>query len=356
MKNTVLTLFLLLFLSCQDNKEIESEIFQPSINWDLNNTGAIDINEDDLKSSLEKIIYFDDLRSIGIIYNNQFIFEHYNIGDTTSKFPVYSITKSVLSAIFGQLIDQKIIEDEYDKINKYLDLTSIKDLEIKTQIQIDNLLSMNSGIQDDTYYIRSNDPIRYILDKDLLYQPGDWWNYSSAGTHVLSAIFSEIATQNAENYAKEYLFGPLGITDFYWQADINGLSNGGWGLSLRLRDMLKFGNLYVNKGKWYDTQLISRSWIEKSTSKISTFRSGSGAWDYLPDNESGYGYLWWVNSISNKDVFSALGYGGQYIILDDARKLVIAIASRETSTRNYRQRIGNLVFNELITIFPKLDK
>ena len=109
MKNTVLTLFLLLFLSCQDNKEIESEIFQPSINWDLNNTGAIDINEDDLKSSLEKIIYFDDLRSIGIIYNNQFIFEHYNIGDTTSKFPVYSITKSVLSAIFGQLIDQSII-------------------------------------------------------------------------------------------------------------------------------------------------------------------------------------------------------------------------------------------------------
>ena len=69
MKNIVLTLFLLLFLSCQDNKEIESEIFQPSINWDLNNTGAIDINEDDLKSSLEKIIHFDDLRSIGIIYN-----------------------------------------------------------------------------------------------------------------------------------------------------------------------------------------------------------------------------------------------------------------------------------------------
>ena len=119
--------------------------------------------------------------------------------------------------------------------------------------------------------------------------------------------------------------------------------------------MLKFGNLYVNKGKWYDTQLISKSWIEKSTSKISTFRSGSGAWDYLPDNESGYGYLWWVNSISNKDVFSALGYGGQYIILDDARKLVIAIASKESSSRNYRQRISNLVFNELITIFPKLD-
>ena len=60
-----------------------------------------------------------------------------NIGDTTSKFPVYSITKSVLSAIFGQLIDQRIIKDEYDKIDKYLDLTSIKDPEIKTQIKID---------------------------------------------------------------------------------------------------------------------------------------------------------------------------------------------------------------------------
>ena len=355
MKNVVLIIFLLLFFSCQDNKEFESENFQPTINWNLNDVDAININENELKSSLEKIIYLDDLRSIGIIYNNQLIFEHYNIGDTTSKFPVYSITKSVLSAIFGQLIDQNIIEDEYDKIDKYLDLIRIKDPEIKTQIKIDNLLTMNSGIQDDTNYIIRNDPISYILDKDLLYQPGLGWNYSSAGTHVLSAVFSEITNQNAEDYAKEYLFKPLGITDFYWQADLNGLSNGGWGLSLRLRDMLKFGNLYVNKGKWDDSQLISRRWIEKSTSKISTFRSGSGAWSYLPDNESGYGYLWWVNSIANKNVFSALGYGGQYIILDDARKLVIAIASRESSTRNYRQRISNLVFNELITIFPKID-
>ena len=62
MKNTVLTLFLLLLLSCQDNKEIESEIFQPSINWDLNNIGAFDINEDDLKSSLEKIIYLTEIQ------------------------------------------------------------------------------------------------------------------------------------------------------------------------------------------------------------------------------------------------------------------------------------------------------
>ena len=64
----------------------------------------------------------------------------------------------------------------------------------------------------------------------------------------------------------------------------------------------------------------------------------------------------WYNSVANKDVFSALGYGGQYIILDDSRKLVIAIASRESSSRNYRQRISNLVFNELITIFPKLGR
>ena len=353
MKNVIAILFLLLSLSCQDKNEQIPEKFQPTIDWDLNNIDTININTDELKAGLEKIINLDDLRSIGILYKNQLIFEHYNIGDTTSKFPVYSITKSVLSAIFGQLIDQQILENEYDKIDKYLDLTNYKDPEVKTQIKIDHLLAMNSGIQDDTNYIRSNDPIRYILDQDLLYKPGDWWNYSSAGTHVLSAVFSKITNQNAENYAKEFLFEPLGITDFYWQADINGLSNGGWGLSLRLRDMLKFGNLYVNKGKWEDNQLISKSWIEKSTSKISTFRSGSGAWDYLPNNESGYGYLWWVNSIGNNDVFSALGYGGQYIILDDARKLVIAITSKESSTPNYRQKISTIVFSQLITIFPK---
>ena len=92
MKNVIAILFLLLFLSCQDKNEIASEEFQPTIDWDLNNIGTININTDELKASLEKMIYLDDLRSIGIVYNNQLIFEHYNIGDTTSKFPVYSIT------------------------------------------------------------------------------------------------------------------------------------------------------------------------------------------------------------------------------------------------------------------------
>ena len=91
MKNVIAILFLLLSLSCQDKNEQIPGKFHPTIDWDLDNIDTININTDELKAGLEKIINLDDLRSIGILYKNQLIFEHYNIGDTTSKFPVLSL-------------------------------------------------------------------------------------------------------------------------------------------------------------------------------------------------------------------------------------------------------------------------
>ncbi len=351
-KKIIAIVFLLLFLSCEDKNSSSKLNDQPPVVLDFENIDNVNIDIQNLQDKLTKIIALDHLRSIGISYNNQQIFEHYKVGNINTKYPVYSITKSVLSTIVGQLIDQKLIDNEYSHIDSYLDISIYKNPEVKRKIRVNHLLAMRSGIEDDTNYIRSNNPIKYILDRDVIYAPGDSWNYSSAGTHVLSAIFTEISNRSAEEFAKEFLFDPLGIKDYYWEADINGISNGGWGLYLRLRDMLKFGNLYLNDGKSEDIQLISQSWIYKSTSKIITCRSGSGAWDYLPDNESGYGYLWWVNSIGSKDVFSALGYAGQYIILDNSRKLAIAITSDEASNSNYRQKISSIVFDELISIFP----
>ena len=140
---------------------------------------------------------------------------------------------------------------------------------------------MQSGIRDDTNYIRRAEPIKYILDQDLLYAPGKFWNYSSAGTHILSAVFEKITNKTPEVFVNEHLFEPLGIENYYWEVDANGLSNGGWGLHLTLHDMIKLGRLYSNDGKWESRQLISSSWVDRSTLKNQFFSSGSGSWACL---------------------------------------------------------------------------
>ena len=98
---------------------------------------------------------------------------------------------------------------------------------------------MQSGIRDDVNYIRSDTPIKIYFRSRSLYAPGKFWNYSSAGTHILSAVFQKITNKTPEVFVNEHIFEPLGIENYYWEVDANGLSNGGWGLHLTLHDMIK---------------------------------------------------------------------------------------------------------------------
>ncbi len=349
---SAILIFSLLILSCEDNDSSIKEIVNSDVEWQFTNVDDSVLDLELLKSNLSELIDSNYLRAIAISYNDQLIFDHYKIGDADKRYPVYSVTKSVLSAAFGKLFDQELIEDENITIDAFLNMYDYNDPEIKSTISVKHLLSMQSGIQDDVNYIRSDTPIKYILDQNLLYAPGRFWNYSSAGTHILSAVFQKITNENPESFVKKHIFDPLEITNYFWEVDANGLSNGGWGLYLTLHDMIKFGMLFSNDGKWNSDQLISQSWVNRSTSKMRAFRSGSGSWEYLPDNEAGYGYLWWINTVGDNEVFSALGYGGQYIVVDKTRKLVLAITSKESSSISYRRKISSIVFNDLVPIFP----
>tara|TARA_Y100000816_G_C26089426_1_gene575457 strand:+ start:855 stop:1958 length:1104 start_codon:yes stop_codon:yes gene_type:complete len=357
LKNILATIIFLLFLSsCEDKEVASADTKNPLHEISLRNIidSTLDVNL--LKESLDELIELNYLRAVAISYNDQLIFDYFKIGNEEQRYPVYSVTKSVLSAAFGLAFDQNLIDSEDTTIDSFLNIFNYNDPEIKKTISVKHLLSMQSGIRDDTNYIRRAEPIKYILDQDLLYAPGKFWNYSFAGTHILSAVFEKITNKTPEVFVNEHLFEPLGIENYYWEVDANGLSNGGWGLHLTLHDMIKLGRLYSNDGKWESRQLISSSWVDRSTLKNQFFSSGSGSWAYLPNNESGYGYLWWINNINDSKVFSALGYGGQYIIIDKHKKLVIAIASKESSTNSYRKKISSIVFEDIISIFPQINE
>ena len=339
------------FFSCSDSFDQEELIEQEETfidwknldltkEWTAGTSNSIGINSDKLITGLNNIYQLLDLYSIGIVYKGKLITENYAVGNKESLYRTFSVTKSILSALYGHIIDKNILKNDSLKIDEFF---AIED-STKKLIRINHLLTMTSGVGDDISYVQRSNSISYILDKDLIFDPGTWWQYTSAGTHLLSGIFTKITNQSAGEYAKQYFFPELGITNFIWQKDPSGNSNGGYGLQLRLRDMLKFGHLFLQDGKTANGQILSSNWINVSTNKLVNFSSTFG-----------YGYLWWINISNGQPIYYAVGYGGQYIIIDESRALAIAVTSSAGSSSQYRNQLLDIIFSDLINSFDKVS-
>ncbi|MFT8316003.1 MAG: serine hydrolase [Clostridium sp.] len=164
------------------------------------------------------------------------------------------------------------------------------------------------------------------------------FKYSTAGAHLLSAIITHTTGKSAREFANQRLFKPIGmkeIPDYEmksfgfedlfgknvkgWVKDPNGISTGGWGLTLTPRDMARFGFLYLNDGVWDNKQIISKAWIDQSTYPHSKTQ--------IDESTAKYGYLWWLREEDGIFSYSALGDGGNVICCIPEKDLVVAIAS-----------------------------
>jgi len=290
-----LFLILFIFLSCED----KADPVEPVLDWH-----NLDLTQDFKTGSRngEGIDPEKFEEGITIAKSLTGFHEEYTIGDISTQYYVWSVTKSVLSALVGIAIDKGLMADEFQSFSSYY--PSVTD-SLKGKITVAQLLTMSSGIPDDITYMSAAYPLQFIMDKELLYPSGTYWNYTSAGTHVLSYIFTASTKESAKSFADTHLFPKLGITDYTWDQDAYGISNGGFGLSLRMRDMLKFGQLFLQKGKSAGQEIISSSWINKSTSMLIPF-DASQSW--------GYGYLWWTAKVNGVNIYNALGYAGQFIL------------------------------------------
>lgn len=156
------------------------------------------------------------------------------------------------------------------------------------------------------------------------------FKYSSAGAHVLSAMITNATGKSAREFANEYLFQPLGMSEIPnynmkafgfddlfgkdvkgWVHDPNGISTGGWGLTLTVRDIAKFGQLYLNEGIHNGKQILSKSWIKES----------------IAMNSNQYGYLWWLREEEGVYSYCAMGDGGNMICCIPEKELVVVMAS-----------------------------
>ncbi|MEC2260336.1 serine hydrolase [Bacillus cereus] len=276
---------------------------------------------------------YENMNGMLVVQKGDYIFENYYNGHgPNDAFHIASVTKTVISALIGICIDKGYIKSVDQKVIEFFSEYNVN----SSEITVRHLLTMTAphpfvDWQEPLEELcMQRDWVQYTLNR--IGQGGEIgsFKYSSAGAHVLSAIITSVTGKSAREFANEYLFQPLGMSEISnynmkafgfddlfgkavkgWVHDPNGISTGGWGLTLTVRDMAKFGQLYLNEGIHNGKQILSKSWIKES----------------IAMNSNQYGYLWWLREEEGVYSYCAMGDGGNIICCITERELVVAIAS-----------------------------
>jgi CubicO group peptidase (beta-lactamase class C family) len=254
--------------------------------------------------------------------------EYFHGGAADSLEQVWSVTKSVTSILIGMALEQGSLTSLDQTLAEFL--TPIVDSlpQDKGRITLRQLLTMSSGLDwhemdgGDEYnrWVTSGDMLQYVIDRPWVSAPGETFLYNTGGTHLLSAVFTVATGATELDFARQHLFGPLGITQSDWWTDERGYSTGGMGLHLRARDMVKLGELFLRGGAWNGARVVSGAWVQASTSSHIT--TGNVVW-FGPE----YGYLWWIGHGQGHDFYFANGFAGQFIFVVPGLDLVIVATS-----------------------------
>lgn len=216
----------------------------------------------------------------------------------------HSMCKSITGMAIGMLIEEeklKLDENIYDIFPDHINAFSKI---FRPVITVENLLTMTSGVTfNESGIVSGNDWLGSFLNASVNGKPGTEFQYNSLNAYVLSAIVTKRTGETLTEYLTPRLFGPLGITKYYWETCPKGITKGGWGLFLCAEDMAKLGQLYLQRGKWNGQQLVSEYWIEISTAR-----------HLKTQNDTyGYGYQLWMEQRPGS--FEYNGMLGQNVII-----------------------------------------
>jgi CubicO group peptidase (beta-lactamase class C family) len=305
--------------------------------WRTSTPGAEGMEEKPLLELMQSIRdgALADVDSIVIAKNDALIAEGYFHGfGRDTPHDMRSASKSITSALAGIAVSQGLLAVD-TPIAQYLpNFDSYKHPDArKNAIEVFHLLNMNSGLDcndwddsspgnEDKMYEKDDWP-RFILDLPMAHAPGEASSYCTGGVVVLGSIVATRSGVPLDNYAATWLFNPLGIQDVNWRRQKDGTATGGGGMRLRPRDMAKFGNLFVDGGRWKGVPVIPESWIEPSLRQVTTL-NGTG-------DKYGYGFNWWKGSFQVKGATEvstfAWGNGGNFIFLFPLHQLVVVITA-----------------------------
>jgi CubicO group peptidase (beta-lactamase class C family) len=266
------------------------------------------------------------LHSLIMLRNGRVILELYLPPyDKDRLHNVKSVSKSVMSALVGIALEKEILSSLEQTVFDFFPEYITDDMDRrKRSITLRHLLTMTSGLDLDENgpimqgILDSDDWIEATLARPMSADPGRRFLYSTPLTHIMSGILSRASKQSLLELCDRHLFGPLGITGAQWSRAPDGYCYGGSELFMTPRDMVVFGLLFLNQGRWGGAQVVPADWVRDSTREQ---MAGGEA-------EDGYGYWWWRTPLGD-DGYKAAGWGGQRIIVLPCRNMVVAATSAD---------------------------
>jgi CubicO group peptidase (beta-lactamase class C family) len=289
------------------------------------------------------------IRGIVVVRRGRIAFEQYYAGCTRETLHcVNSVTKSVTSALIGILLRKGLLTSlDQSLIDLLPELGDVNSDPRAQAITLRHLLAQTSGFEGPGAFpgdrLMGADLINTVWGRLFVAEPGTSFVYDDLSVHSLSILITRLTSESAAAFAARELFGPLGIwasqdvrfawtrdrglndtfhfrglwpDDGYpWRVDQHGHSLGGFGLSLTVREMAKFGYLYLNEGRWDGAEIVPAWFARESTRE----QSPGG-----PPAHARYGYLWWIGRAHG---YFASGFGGQLIHVIPEHDTIIALTT-----------------------------
>ena len=307
-----------------------------------------------------------NLHSVMVVKDGKVVLEKWFGNFTPDKpHPMFSVSKTFTSAAVGLAIAEgkmslkdKVADYFPDKVHP----------ENPCDATVEDLLMMAGGHDTDpslsvlefdrksmvTSLREGVDVADVFFSHPFVHKPGTYFVYNSLGTYLLSAIVTQVTGESVLDYLTPRLFEPLGIEKPTWDADANGISVGGWGLSLKTEDMAKMGLLLLQKGVWNGKRLLPEAWVEAmgarhidccpANLRIENAAEITGVPDAESDWRYGYGYQTWRNKVEG---YRADGAGGQFILVLPEKNAVIVFTAWLSDAQKEMNLAWNLLYPAL---------
>ena len=321
--------------------------------WPVSNLCDTGLNAEPIRAMMSsanshRLIGVD---SVVIVHYGTVLFETYSSSyGPTARHDLRSATKSITSALIGIAVDRGLVPGVDAPIYPYFDdLAPHENWSArKDQITIENLLTMSPGLDcndsrassagNESWMYRESDWVSFVLDLPVAGTPGEGFSYCTGGVVVLGELLRSASGLRADDFAREHLFSPLGITNYNWEFTPAGQVDTGGHIHMTARDMARIGQLFLDRGVWRGHRVVSESWVDASTLQRQDL------WE-----DVGYGYLWWTRPMTDgnrtHEVFYADGNGGQQIFVVPDLELVVTFTGS-----NYNSPRQEIVF-ELMEMF-----
>lgn len=290
--------------------------------WPTANPADEGVNPQRLTAAYARAAEIQNLHSLLVVRHGKLVGEAYFNGyDASMANCLKSVSKSLLSALYGQAIEDGYLRGLEQPVSAHLPGYYRSPAEPRlARTTIQHLLTMTGGQSwdEDTHIgpmAVSPDWVGHVAGLPFVAEPGARWNYNTGLTHVASALLTAATGMPTHAYAEKRLFEPLGISVTRWDRDTHGRDFGGAEVWMRPRDMARFGELYLRGGEIDGRRIVPAGWVSYST------RSLVQAGNYT------YGAWWWRRAFAGHETYFAWGYGGQFIFVVPDLDLVVVTTS-----------------------------